>query len=145
MLTSIILAKISIGLMSPGASAAPPQIIALSVTSMCRVKGTNVLSVSVKLNAQTANHYGTSLKYKFVKLSDNSSQTLPSPTPASNPVELALGAGSYKLTITDSGGSITSPEYPIVVPANLYISGPGGKKICNKVFREYTGPRPKAG
>jgi len=137
-------ALIGICVCAPAANAlfAGPYIIAVSVSPTCKVEANgSVSSVSVMLNGTTHSFYKKTLRYYFKPVSGGTPVVVPSPNAGTNPVLLAVPAGSYKLVISPdlvlTPNSSQSAEYAVSVPANLIISL-GSKKICNKVMKEST-------
>lgn len=142
----LVMAAIFSSISAAGTAHAAPLIIAQNVSSMCEIKGTTVLSVSVKLNATTFGFYGTGLWYHFDRIGSGPAvPPRPSPTPGNIMVKLNVPTGTYNLTISPDAtltpSSSRSPAYPVTVPANLVMSVGGVPKFCNVIRREGGGGR----
>jgi hypothetical protein len=116
-----------------GASQAGPLILA-TVTAKCAGMNANLTTVSVTLNTATMNFYGSTLFYHFKPPAGET--ILPTPAGSGNPVALFIAPGTYDLQIAPQSTQLTSSStssapYPVTIPSNMYISGPGaGRRMC---------------
>ena len=146
---TMVMAGVCLYFSAAGVAQAGPLVSAQTVSRMCQVQGTTVLSVSVALNGVTSNFYGSTLRYHFIPVAGGLTLVVPSPSPATNPVKLAIPAGAYNLIISPNqvltANAPQSPQYPVTVPGNL-TSNFGQKKVCNPRYvpvPRVEAPRPK--